>query len=66
MKKFEPRTYQLDIKKIGDHLRVFIPELGITVETEPGKTSHADALDAAHLAIEKSVMAEQEAIKTAQ
>ena len=63
MKKFEPRTYTLDIKEVGDHLEVFIPELGITVETEPGKLTHQDALDVVHTVVEQREMAEYEHVK---
>jgi hypothetical protein len=65
MKKFEPRTYHFDIKEVGDHLQVFIPELDLTVETEPGKVSHQDALDALHLAVEQRDSREYEHIKAA-
>jgi len=45
-------TYTLQLKAVGDHLEVTIPELGITVSTEPGKTSQDDAFDVAHAAID--------------
>ncbi len=61
------KKYTLHITPVADHLEVFIPELNITVETRPGKTADTDALDAAHLAIERYHLAqregEQEAIK---
>lgn len=41
-------TYTIKHKPIGDHLEVTIVELNITVETQPGKVSHDDALDLAH------------------
>ena len=44
-------TYTLQLKSVGDHLEVFIPELGITVSTPPGETNRDHALDAAHNAI---------------
>ncbi len=44
--------YTLQLKAVGDHLEVTIPELGITVSTEPGKTSRDDAFDVAHAAID--------------
>ena len=56
MKKFEPRHYTLNIVPTGDHLEVTIPELAVTVETEPGHTSDGDAFDAAHLAIEHAAI----------
>lgn len=43
--------YTLQLKSVGDHLEVFIPELNITVETGPGETSRDAALDVAHRAI---------------
>lgn len=42
----------LQLKAVGDHLEVTIPELGITVETAPGKMSQDDAFDVAHAAID--------------
>jgi hypothetical protein len=41
-------TYTIKQKQVGDHLEVTIVELGVTVETKPGKTSYDDALDLAH------------------
>ena len=59
--------YTLQLKSVGDHLEVTIPELNITVETAPGKTSRDDALDVAHTAIEKWTLQqrrrEQETVK---
>jgi hypothetical protein len=46
------KHYTLQLKAVGDHLEVTIPELGITVSTEPGKTSQDDAFDVAHAAID--------------
>ncbi len=43
--------YTLQLKSVGDHLEVTIPELNITVSTRPGKTSRDDALDVAAQAI---------------
>jgi hypothetical protein len=45
-------TYTLQVKEVGDHLEVHIPELNITVSTQPGKTSRDDAFDVAHAAID--------------
>lgn len=45
-------TYTIQLEAVGDHLQVTIPELGITVETAPGKTSRDDAFDVAHAAID--------------
>jgi hypothetical protein len=41
-------TYTIKQTRVGDHLEVTIVELGLTVETAPGKTSYDDALDLAH------------------
>jgi hypothetical protein len=43
--------YTLQLKSVGDHLEVTIPELNITVSTEPGQTSRDAALDVASEAI---------------
>ncbi len=64
-------SYHITYERQGDHLRVHITGDGdgleITVETEPGKTSDEDALDAAQVAIIKwhlaEVQREQETIK---
>jgi hypothetical protein len=53
-------TYTNKHKQVGDHLEVTIQELGITVETEPGKTSRDDALDVAYLEIERWHLAKRE------
>jgi hypothetical protein len=45
--------YTIQLKSVGDHLEVTIPELNITVETAPGKTSRDDALDVAQQEIIK-------------
>ncbi len=45
--------YTIQLKSVGDHLEVTIPELHITVETAPGKTSRDDALDVAQQEIIK-------------
>jgi hypothetical protein len=60
MKKLYPRDYQLEVKQVGDHLTVHIMPLNITVETAPGKLAQQDAMDAAYLAIEQSLLQEQE------
>ena len=67
MKKLYPQDFTLNIKEVGDHLEVHIPELNITVSTAPGKTTHSDVLNVAHTAIEQHVMQEyeQEQAKTA-
>jgi hypothetical protein len=44
-------TYTLQLKAVGDHLEVYIPELDITVETQPGETSYDAALSLAHDAV---------------
>jgi hypothetical protein len=41
-------TYTIQLKAVGDHLEVYIPELDITVETQPGETSYNAALNVAH------------------
>ena len=46
-------TYAIDIEPVGDHLKVTIPDLGIVLETEPGKTKRDDAVDLALAAISK-------------
>ena len=45
--------YTIDIQPVGDHLKVTIPELGIVLETAPGKITHDDAVDMALSAISK-------------
>jgi hypothetical protein len=35
--------YTLNIVPVGDHLRVHIPEIDVTVETAPGETRREDA-----------------------
>ena len=44
-------SYTLQLKAVSDHLEVYIPELDITVETQPGETSYDAALSLAHDAI---------------
>lgn len=56
MKKFESITYTIKHQRTGDHLQVTIVESGITVETQPGKTSDSDAFDVAHAAIERALL----------
>ena len=43
--------YTLQLKAVGDHLEVYIPELDITAETQPGETSYDAALSLAHDAV---------------
>ena len=57
-------TYHFDIREKEDHLEIFIPELHITVSTQPGETSRDAALDAVHAAIEQHVMAARSAAST--
>lgn len=45
--------YTIDIQPVGDHLKVTIPELGIVLETAPGKIKRDDAVDMALSAISK-------------
>ena len=47
----ENPKYTLQLKAVGDHLEVYIPELDITVETQPGETSYDAALNLAHDAV---------------
>jgi hypothetical protein len=44
-------TYTIDIVPVGDHLQVSVPELGIVLETPPGKIKRDDAVDLALSAI---------------
>ncbi len=44
-------TYTIDIVPVGDHLQVTIPELGMVLETAPGKIKRVDALEMALSAI---------------
>ncbi len=53
--------YTLQLKSVGDHLEVTIPELNITVSTRPGKTSRDDALDVAAQAIIEYHLKQREA-----
>jgi hypothetical protein len=46
-------TYTIDIQPAGNHLRVEIKELGITVETEPGQVKQEDAERVALAAISR-------------
>ncbi len=46
-------TYTIDVVPIGDHLQVTIPELGIVLETAPGKIKRDDATAVALPAISK-------------
>jgi hypothetical protein len=48
-----PTTYTIDIQPVGDHLKVTIPDLGIVLETEPGKIKRDDAVDLALSAISR-------------
>ena len=52
-------TYTIDIVPVGDHLQVTIPELGITIETAPGKIKRDDATDAALSAISEYHLRQQ-------
>lgn len=45
--------YTIDVVPVGDHLRVTIPELGIVLETAPGKIKRDDATEVALPAISK-------------
>jgi hypothetical protein len=49
----ENPTYTIDIVPVGDHLQVTIPELGIVLETAPGKIKRDDATEVALPAISK-------------
>jgi hypothetical protein len=40
----EHPTYTIDRQQFGDHLQVALPDLGIVLETGPGKTKRADAV----------------------
>jgi hypothetical protein len=48
-----PTTYTIDIQRVGDHLRVTLPEIGVTVETGPGETKRDDAERVALAAISR-------------
>jgi hypothetical protein len=54
-------AYAIDIQPVGDHLQVTIPELGIVVETAPGKIKRDDALDLALSAISEWQQKQDEA-----
>ncbi len=41
--KSNPTTYTIDIQPVGDHLKVTIPEIGVTIETGPGEVKRDDA-----------------------
>ncbi len=49
------------MQRVGDHLQVTIAEIGVTVETAPGKIDLADAERAATRAISEYVLAQREA-----
>ena len=44
-------TYTIQLKAVTDHLKVYIPELDVTVATQPGETSYDAALNLAHDAV---------------
>jgi hypothetical protein len=44
-------TYTIQINPVGDHLEVHIPEIGVTVSTEPGEVKREDAEKVAGAAI---------------
>jgi len=56
-------NYTLDIKPVGDHLQVTIPELGITVETIG--TSRQEAVDAGTRAITDALLARKKRVPRA-
>jgi hypothetical protein len=59
--RWTPITYTIKVKTAsGGGLLVTIPELGITVETAPGKTSRDDATDIAQQAIIQYHMKQRE------
>ena len=43
MKNNHP-TYTIEVLPVGDHLKVTIPDLGLVVETQPGKIKRDDAV----------------------
>ena len=57
----ETEKYTIHIQPVGDHLQVTISEIGITVETAPGKIKREDAERAATRAISEYVLAQREA-----
>ena len=52
--------YTIQWKPVGDHVEVTIPELGITVSTQPGEASRDTALDVAHHTIIAHLMERRE------
>ncbi len=57
----ETEKYTIHMQRVGDHLQVTISEIGVTVETAPGKIDLADAERAATRAISEYVLAQREA-----
>ncbi len=56
-------NYTIKQTRVDDHLRVEVVELGLVLETAPGKVQRTDALDAATEAIKRHVRArEKEAL----
>ena len=53
-------TYAIDIQPVGDHLQVSIPDLGIVLETAPGKIKRDDAVDLALSAISEYLRKQDE------
>jgi hypothetical protein len=55
-----PTTYTIDFQPVGDHLQVSIPDLGIVLETAPGKIKRDDAVDLALSAISEYLRKQDE------
>ena len=56
----ENPKFTIDIEPIGDHLQVTIPDLGIVLETAPGKIKRDDAVDLALSAISEYLRKQDE------
>ena len=57
----ENSTYTIDRQLVGNHLQVTLPELGIVLETAPGKIKRDDAVDMALSAISEWQQKQDEA-----
>jgi hypothetical protein len=61
-----PEKYTIHMQPVGDHLQVTIAEIGVTVETAPGKIKREDAERAATRAISEYALAQREATQVKQ
>jgi hypothetical protein len=60
----ENPKFTIDIQPVGDHLEIHIPEIGVTVSTEPGQMMQEDAERVALSAISRYQQRQYEAAQT--